>query len=260
MTNDVISSKSIIQDLPTSFIGRRALYYPTLTSTMDIARQEARQKAPEGTVVIAGEQTAGKGRVKRVWLSPKGSVALSIVLYPRLSSLPYLVMLASLAVVHTIEVVTGLKPQIKWPNDVLINRKKVCGILIESDVPGRKVAYAIIGIGINVNNRIADFPELMPIATSLADELGREVSRVALIRQLLAETEKFYLTLPDSEKIFQKWQERLVTLGKKVRVQSGKTVLEGIAESVDQDGNLLLRQFDGSLTRIIAADVTLRDY
>jgi len=260
MTSDVISSESITQDLPTRFIGRRVLYYPTLTSTMDIARQEARRKAPEGTVVIAGEQTAGRGRIRRVWFSPKGSIALSIVLYPRLSSLPYLVMLASLAVVHTIEVVTGLKPQIKWPNDVLINRKKVCGILVESGVPGRKVAYAIVGIGINVNNKIADLPELAPIATSLADELGREVSRVALIRQLLVETEKLYLTLPDGEKILQKWQKRLVTLGEKVRVQSGETVLQGIAESVDQNGNLLLRQFDGSLTRIIAADVTLRDY
>lgn len=259
MAEDSLSPALITGNLATRFIGQKVIYYPRLASTMDVARQEARQGAAEGTVVIAGEQTAGKGRLKRVWLSPSGSLALSIILYPAIAYLPYLIMLASLAVVRSIEAVTGLKAQVKWPNDVLINGGKVCGILIESDLRGNDVTYAIIGIGINVNFRLSHFPEILPIATSLADELGKDVSRLDLIRCLLVETERLYSTLPDGDSIYQAWRDRLVTLGRKVRVKSGKTVLEGIAESVTRDGSLLLRHANGSSTQIVAGDVTLGD-
>jgi BirA family biotin operon repressor/biotin-[acetyl-CoA-carboxylase] ligase len=173
--------------------------------------------------------------------------------------LPYLIMLASLAVVRSIEAVTNLKTQVKWPNDVLINGKKVCGILIESEVCGSRVAYAVVGIGINANFRTADFPENFPLATSLADELKEEVSRLDMIRRLFVEIESLYLTLPDGESIYQAWRDKLVTLGKQVRVKSGTAILEGIAESVARDGSLLLRQANGSLTKIVAGDVNLRD-
>lgn len=254
-----LSSAFIINNLGTRFIGQRIIYYSTLASTMEVAKQEARQGAAEGTIVIAEEQTVGRGRIKRGWLSPKGSVALSIILYPSLLYLPSLIMLASLAVVYCIEAVTGLKSQIKWPNDVLINNKKVCGILIESDMRGKVVDYAIIGIGLNVNLKLSDFPEILPIATSLSDELGKEVSRLDVIRQLLVTIEKLYLTLQTGGPVFEQWRDRLVTLGKRVHVKSGKTVYEGIAESVARDGSLLLRLSDGSTTKIIAGDVTLRD-
>jgi len=259
MAEDSLSPALITGNLATRFIGQKVIYYPRLASTMDVARQEARQGAIEGTVVIAGEQTAGKGREKRVWFSPRGSLALSIILYPAMTYLPYLIMLASLAVVRSIEAVTGLKAQVKWPNDVLINDKKVCGILIESDLRGNDVTYAVIGIGINVNFRLSHFPKILHIATSLADELGKEVSRLDLIRCLLVEIEKLYSTLPDGDSIYQAWRDRLVTLGRQVRVKSGKTVLEGIAESVARDGSLLLRHANGNSTRIVAGDVTLRD-
>jgi BirA family biotin operon repressor/biotin-[acetyl-CoA-carboxylase] ligase len=255
-----LSSTSIVNNLETSFVGQRVVYYPSLASTMEIARREVEQGAAEGTVIIAGEQTAGKGRKKRIWLSPSGNIALSVILYPGVAYLPYLIMLASLAVVYSIESATGLKPQLKWPNDVLINDRKVCGILIESGVRGRKVDYAIIGIGININLRLADFPEISPVATSLFDELGREISRIDIIRHLLIEIEKLYLALPSGESAYRQWRDRLVTLGRKVQVSWGKTRYEGIAESVGRDGSLLLRCPDGSLTRIVAGDVTLRDY
>ncbi|MFC1985349.1 biotin--[acetyl-CoA-carboxylase] ligase, partial [Chloroflexota bacterium] len=211
------------------------------------------------TVIVADEQTAGKGRLKRVWLSPRGSVALSVILYPGLSCLPSLIMLASLAVVHSVETVTGLKSQIKWPNDVLVNGKKVCGILIESDVQVNKVNYTVIGIGINVNLRLADFPEILPIATSLSDEMGKEVSRLNVIRCLLVEIERLYLASLSGGPIYEEWRDNLVTLGRRVRVKTNEAVSEGIAESVARDGSLLLRGFDGSLTKIVAGDVTLRD-
>jgi BirA family biotin operon repressor/biotin-[acetyl-CoA-carboxylase] ligase len=259
MGREGLSPASITSGLETQFIGHKVIYYPRLTSTMEVARREARRGAVEGTVVIAGEQTAGKGRLRRVWLSPQGSLALSTILYPRLVYLPSLIMLASLAVVRSIEAVTGLKSQVKWPNDVLINGRKVCGILIESDVRGDTVAYAIIGIGINVNLKLVDFPGILPLATSLSEELGRDVSLLGLIQQLLVEIEGLYLTLPAGGSIYEEWRDSLVTLGKKVRVESGKIRYEGIAESVARDGSLLLRHSNGNLTRIVAGDVTLGD-
>jgi BirA family biotin operon repressor/biotin-[acetyl-CoA-carboxylase] ligase len=257
MMEDSLSPASITNNLDTHFIGQRVIYYPRLTSTMDVAKREAQQGAAEGTIVVADEQTAGKGRLKRAWLSPEGNIALSIILYPSLPHLPSLIMLASLAVVHSIEAVTGLKSQVKWPNDVLINSRKVCGILIESDVQGNTVDYTIIGIGVNVNLRLSGFPEILSTATSLCDELGREVSRLSLIQRLLAEIERLYLSLPAGGSVYEEWRDRLVTLGKRVQVKSGKTMYEGIAESVASDGSLLLRQLDGSLTRIVAGDATL---
>ena len=256
---DSLSLASISKGLKTRFVGQRVIHYPSLTSTMEVAKREAQQGAAEGTVVIADEQTAGKGRLERVWLSPRGNIAMSIILYPSLSYLPSLIMLASLAVVRSIEAATGLKSQIKWPNDVLINGRKVCGILIESDVQGNTVNYSIIGIGINVNIRLADFPEILPIATSLSHELGRDVSRLSVIRYLLVEIEKLYLTLSTGGSVYQEWRDSLVTVGRRVRVTTGQAIYEGVAESVAADGSLLLRGSDGSLTKIVAGDVTLRD-
>ncbi|MBI2850129.1 MAG: biotin--[acetyl-CoA-carboxylase] ligase [Chloroflexi bacterium] len=264
MVEDSLSANAITDGLKTHFIGQKALYYPSLTSTMEVARQVAREGAAEGTVIIADEQTAGKGRLKRSWLTPKGNIALSVILRPGLSALPALIMLASLAVVHGIEAVTGLKPQIKWPNDILVNGKKIAGILIENDVLGNRVT-TIIGIGIDVNLRLADFPEIQAIATSLSDKLGHEVSRLKVIRALLVEMERLYLPLSAGGSqtrpyfaLFDEWRDNLVTLGKKVRVTAEDATYEGIAESVDTDGSLLLRRPDGTLTRVVAGDVTLR--
>jgi BirA family biotin operon repressor/biotin-[acetyl-CoA-carboxylase] ligase len=258
MVRNSLSSASITNNLETDFIGHRVIYYPRLTSTMDVAKREARQGAVAGTIIIAGEQTVGRGRIKRAWLSPKGSIALSIILYPSLVYLPSLIMVASLAVVHCIKAITGLKSQIKWPNDVLIKGRKVCGILIESEVRGSVVDYAIIGIGLNVNLRLSDFPEILPSATSLSDELGRDVSLLDVIRCLLVDTERLYLALLAGESIYEEWRDSLVTLGRRVRVTWGKTIYEGIAEAVATDGSLLLRHEDGSLTKIVAGDVSLR--
>lgn len=256
---DILTPESITEGLQTRFIGQGIIYHSSVTSTNDLARQEAQRGAAEGTVVVADEQVAGKGRLKRVWLSPKGSIALSVILYPAIAQLPSLIMVASLAVAHSIEAVTGLKPQLKWPNDILINGKKVVGILIENSVRGNAVNYAVIGIGININLKITDFPEIPPTATSLSDELGRDVSRLDLIRGLLVEMEKLYLPLSAGESVYREWRDSLITLGKKVHVKSGKTDCQGIAESVASDGSLLLRHPDGSLTKIVAGDVTLSD-
>jgi BirA family biotin operon repressor/biotin-[acetyl-CoA-carboxylase] ligase len=256
MVKDSLSAADITRGLNTSFIGQEVSCYPSLPSTNDMAKGQARQGAKEGTVIIAEEQTAGRGRLGRGWLSPRGSIALSIVLYPPLTYLPSLIMVASLAVASAIEQVTGLKAQLKWPNDVLINDKKVCGILVESDVKGNKVDYAVIGIGLNVNINPPQFPQIAPLATSLSQELGRDIPRRELIRSLLMEAERLYLALP-GDWVFRQWRDRLSTLGKRVRVGSGEATYTGIAESVANDGSLLLRQPDGNLVKIVAGDVTL---
>jgi BirA family biotin operon repressor/biotin-[acetyl-CoA-carboxylase] ligase len=253
-----LSPAAIKRKLQTELIGKKVIVFPSLPSTNDIAKGEARKGAREGTVILAEEQTAGRGRLKRAWLSPKGSIALSIILHPTPTQLPSLIMVASLAVAHCIEKVADLKTQIKWPNDVLINGKKVCGILVESDVRGSAVDYAVIGVGLNVNLKTADFPDIAATATSLSQELGKELSLPEVIRCLLEVVENLYLTLPEGDSVFREWRNRLVTLGQEVEVSSGQTVHKGVAESVASDGSLFLRQPDGNLLKIVAGDVSLR--
>jgi BirA family biotin operon repressor/biotin-[acetyl-CoA-carboxylase] ligase len=258
MVEDSLSPAAIIDGLATRFIGQEVSCYPSLPSTNDVAKRRAKEGAKEGTVIITEEQTAGRGRIGRRWLSPRGSVALSIILYPPLDYLPSLIMVASLAVAYGIEQATGLKAQLKWPNDVLVNSKKVCGILVESDVRGNEVDYAVIGIGLNVNLRLSEFPDITPFATSLSQELGRDVSRREMVQSLLSQAEKLYLALAAGDSVFKQWRDRLVTLGKKVQVSSAEATYRGIAESVASDGSLLLRQPDGNQLKIVAGDVTLR--
>ncbi len=257
MMEENLSPADIKRNLGTELIGKKIIVFPSLSSTNDIAKREARKGAREGMVIVAEEQTAGRGRLKRAWLSPKGSTSLSIILHPTPTQLPALIMVASLAVAHCIEKVS-LKTQIKWPNDVLVKGKKVCGILIESDVRGSAVDYAVIGIGLNVNLKLADFPEIAETATSLSQELGGELSLPEVIRCLLMEVENLYLALPEGDSVFREWRDRLVTLGKEVEIISGQTKHKGVAESVASDGSLLLRQPDGNLMKIVAGDVSLR--
>ncbi len=258
MTENILTAAGVASGLGTRTIGQRVLYYPEVTSTNDIARAEARQGCTEGTTVIAGTQTAGRGRLKRTWLSPLGSLAVSIVLYPALAQLPALIMLASLGVAGAIRNVTGLSPAIKWPNDVLLGGKKVSGILIETEMRGRGVGYAVIGIGVNINLRVADFPEISPTATSLSDAGGHRVSFVDFTRCLLVELDRLYQALVSGGSLYEDWRDSLVTLGQPVRVTSGETVYEGTAESVSRDGHLLIRRPDGSLVNVVAGDASLR--
>ena len=259
MRQDDLSPSALSRELKTKLIGRNILYHPKVSSTMDIAKQAARDGAAEGTVVVADHQTAGRGRLNREWLAPLGSsLLLSIILYPKQEHLPRLTMVACLAVAQSIEKVTGLKPAIKWPNDVLIKGRKVSGILSEANLSGDSISYAIVGIALNVNLDVTAIPEIAETATSLRMELDRKVSRLKILAALLGEFESLYAALCSGEPIHLQWQQRLETLGKKVTVRCGDEVQQGYAESVDEVGNLLLRHDDGSLSTIAAGDVTLR--
>ena len=260
MDMDDISIPAIKARLTTRFVGRNLLYYPTIGSTNDVAKAQGRAGAPEGTVVLADEQTSGRGRLQRPWLSPAGSsLLLSVLLRPTPVELPRLTMVASVAVARSIEAILGLRPGLKWHNDVMLGRRKVCGILVESDLVEDQVSFAVVGIGLNVNFDPASFPEIANMATSLQRELGHAVPRLPLLLRLLEEIETLYLAERQGQSVFIEWRARLDTLGRAVRVAMGDHVEEGVAEDVDEEGRLLLRRPDGSLLTVIAGDVTLRE-
>lgn len=255
MIEETLSPQNILNNLNTEFMGQKIIYYPSLESTMDTARREAQWGAQAGTIVVTEEQTAARGRLQRSWISPKGQLAVSIILRPNIDHLPVLIMISSVAVVYAIQKVTGLRARIKWPNDVFIRDKKICGILIENDIRKNILKHAIIGIGLNVNMNAQDYPEIKTIATSLSQESGQEISRIRLLCQVLSEFEKLYYLLPEHDSIFKQWQDNLYTLGLRVTVNMVENNIDGIAESVNKDGSLLLRKKDGSLIKILSGDV-----
>ncbi len=254
---DVLSAETISKKIGTRFVGKNVIYYPQLKSTMEIAKICASNGVLEGTVVIAEEQTSGKGRMDRSWISPKGCVTLSVILYPDIRHLSSLIMVVSLAVLHTIKKITGIKATIKWPNDILINGKKVCGILIESVIKNNNVGYAVIGLGMNVNLNTSDYPEISSIATSLSDEKKKYISRLEVIRMLLYEIEKIYLLSKKDNTLYKEWRENMDTIGKKVSAKSGDIVYEGMVETVAEDGSLILVLPNGKHINFTAGDVTL---
>ncbi len=242
-----------------AIIGREIVRLESAGSTNDVALERGRQGAAEGLVVTAEEQTAGRGRLGRRWLAPRGtSLQLSVLLRPPLppSQIFVLTRMTALAVASALEAELGLQPVLKWPNDVLLNSKKCAGILIETALQGDRLDYAVLGMGVNANFSMAAFPDLAPYATTLADELGRPVDRERLERALLTQLDDYNRRLRAGEDLFEEWKARLATLGREVRVATPGGEESGTAEGVDRDGALLLRKGEG-LVRLYAGDVTI---
>ena len=245
-------------------MGWRLEYHPSLGSTNERAMALARAGASEGTLVIADAQTAGKGRLGRQWVSAaNANLLLSLLFRPPLApgQAQRLTMICSLAASDAIAQVTGLATRIKWPNDLLLEGKKVAGILTELGLQGDQLAHAVVGLGCNVNMQENDLPpELRPLATSLRQVSGEMVDREALLLAFLAEMERRYGALKRGESPAAEWSARLATLGQWVQVSEpgSDLVWEGEAVAVDADGALLLRLADGSQRRVLAGDVTLR--
>ena len=245
--------------LTTAWVGRRFVYATETGSTQDLARAEAEAGAPAGTVVIAETQTAGRGRFGRCWVSPPGqNIYLTIITRPMVERLRLLSIVAPLAVTLAVEDIVGVQPCIKWPNDVLLGGRKLAGILIESEVAGPEVKYALVGMGVNVNLAIDRHSEIAEIATSLKREVGHEVSREWLLVALLSRFERSYEAAARGPEVHAAWRARLETLGRQVRVTFRDQVYEGLAEDVDADGNLVLLRPDGSRLTVEAGEVTLR--
>ena len=256
-----LSAVCIQESLTTTFMGRPTHYWATIGSTMDEARRLAEEGASDGTAVVADEQTAGRGRLDRTWWAPPGSsLLLSLLLRPDLPAqqAQRLTMICSLAVCDAIAALAGLRAHVKWPNDVLIGGRKVCGILTELDVCQARIRYAIVGIGINVNVDLEDAPPLMVPATSLSIEAGRPVARLELLASLCASVERRYVALCEGQSFHQEWAARMATLGERVQVSGPCEQWDGLAVGVDEDGALLVRGADGDVRRVLAGDVTLR--
>lgn len=244
--------------LGTRFAGRRLIYHTSCGSTQDIARQEAEGGAAEGTVVVAEEQMAGRGRFGRRWVSPAGkNIYFTLILRPEMGQLRRLGMITPLAVCEALEEMTTLSPAIKWPNDLQIGGRKFGGVLIESELSGAASEYALVGIGINVNFDVSGEPEIAAIATSLMVESGKALERELLLASMINRLEALYLSR-DATSVHDAWKARLETLGQQIAVSFRGESWEGVAEDVDEHGSLLLRCPDGELMTFEAGEVSLR--
>ena len=248
----LVSSPDLL--LPYEFPGleRRIHYFPEISSTMDAARELAKKGAGEGTIVIAEAQTRGRGRLSREWLSPEGGIYFTLVLRPRISPVyaPRINLMASIAVADTIRKLFGLKAELKWPNDVLIEGRKVCGILAEMDAEMDVVNFVNVGIGINANTSIPQFEKSV---TSLKDALGKEISRREFLSELLVEIERRQHVLMKAD-LLEEWKKLSFTLNKDVKIVAPGEVVVGQAIDIDTTGALIVKERNGSLKKAMAGD------
>jgi len=241
----------------TPTIEYRIHYIERCTSTQDVAEDLARAQAPEGTVIVAEEMSCGRGRLGRKWFAPRGGLWFTIILRPgAIERLHLLSLAAGVAVAEALNEMYSVSAGLKWPNDVVVGGKKLCGILVEAKAEADRVLYVLLGIGINVNNDIP--PELRDQAIALREVLGRNVPRVELLRGVLISFAKWYSALKGRRyrDIVDAWKRHSATLGKRVRARlvTGE-VVEGIAIDVDGYGRLVMRGDDGSLRYIDAGDI-----
>jgi BirA family transcriptional regulator, biotin operon repressor / biotin---[acetyl-CoA-carboxylase] ligase len=260
---DVILPEILLAGLKSRVMGKEIHSFKSIGSTNEVAKRLAESGAAEGTLVIAERQIRGRGRLGRTWHSPSGQgLYFSLILRPKLSfeRMPALSMVAALSVCRAIEHQTQLNAQIKWPNDCLLNGKKVAGILVEISAELDMVSYAILGIGINVNNQPRDFPSsLKSKAISLEMASSQTIDRAGLLRYFLADFERSYHNFHRYGLRFlgPELVKRSVVLGKKITINIGNKKISGTATGFDQNGALRFRDKNG--VRIISAgEVSLR--
>lgn len=247
----------ISSGLDTKFIAKKIYYFQSLASTMETAMQLGLAGAPEGTLVVAETQTRGKGRLGRVWSSPKyKGLYFSLILRPKIlpNQAALLTLLAGVAVSEAVREVSGESARIKWPNDILLNNKKMGGILTELAAETDEVRFVVVGIGLNVNN---DKKSLVAGATSLKEEKGQSICRLSLLREVLRRFELNYLDFrkKNTGAILEKWRQDSATLGRRIKVYCHRQHLEGQAQDVDTDGGLLVRDDQGLVRKVMAGDV-----
>ncbi|HEX7056975.1 MAG TPA: biotin--[acetyl-CoA-carboxylase] ligase [Bacilli bacterium] len=256
-----IDAAKIMRELQTKSFGRNLILIEQTGSTQTLAQQQAAAGAEEGTLVIAEKQTAGRGRMGRKWHSPPGKgVYMSLILRPDipLAFAPQLTALVSVALCRAIRNMCGIEIGIKWPNDLLFNGKKICGILLESRAEDEKLLVVIAGIGISVNLEEADFPDdIRNRATSLFIASGAKVDREKLIANFLRELEELYAIFRSDgfHSIRILWEALSVTLHNRVEVKTGRGIVAGIAEAIDPLGGLVVRKSDGKKTTVYSGEV-----
>ncbi len=247
----------------TKVIGRDIQVFEQTTSTNDVVEKLARDGVKEGVVVFAESQTKGRGRLGRVWMSPtRKGLWFSVLLRPNLrpQETTQLTVVSATALRRAVKTVTGLTAEIKWPNDLLFGGRKVAGILTELSAELDRVRHVILGIGVDVNQDAAEFPpELRKIATSLKLESGAEISRAELAVEIMRELDTDYARIRAGKfsEVADEWEDACVTIGRNVTVHVGERHFRGHAESLDDDGALLIRTEHGHLERIMGGDVML---
>ncbi len=261
-TPDLLHSDDLLARLDDGcVIGRDIQVFQQTTSTNDIVERLARDGVPEGVVVFAESQTKGRGRLGRKWVSPSGrGLWFSLLLRPPWppSQVTQITITAAVSLSRAVSRVTGIYPEIKWPNDLLHDGKKFAGILTELSAEPEMVRHVVVGIGMDVNVDEADFPEdVRELATSLRAVTGRAVDRARLATQILRELDADYarLLLGRFDEISSEWMERCQTIGREVSITMGGRQLVGRAEALDVDGALLVRSEHGRLERVVGGDV-----
>ena len=249
--------------LQTSWAGQPPMVYAeSMTSTNAVLKQAAESGAGHGTLALCERQTQGRGRRGRIWVSPKGQgIWMSLLIRPKLapSQAQLITLAAALAMAEAVAGETGLDPKIKWPNDLTVSGKKICGILLELSGDLDHIAYVVVGTGLNVG-KDAFPPELNHQATSLETELGYPVKRAPILRAYLAAMERHMESLEKSglAGILPAYEKRSCTLSQPVRVEGGGESFVGIAAALDEDGALLVKLENGTLRRVLAGDVSVR--
>ncbi|MFC1632461.1 biotin--[acetyl-CoA-carboxylase] ligase [Candidatus Omnitrophota bacterium] len=256
---DRLLAEELSWRLQTKIIGKKILAYNIVDSTNKVAFALAEQGAAYGTTVFAEGQSKGKGRLGRSWVSPKGTgIYFSVVLRPDISpgEASLVTLLAAVSSVEAIRKVTGLRALIRWPNDVLVNNKKVCGILTEMQAEDSRIKFLILGLGVNVNTASHKLPVG---AGSLKEESSsqRRLSRLKLAQELMRQLDQHYLAFKEkgAEEIIRQWKNLSAFSGKRVKVFYANKTVEGFAQDIDESGALIVRLDNGFRQHILAGDI-----
>ncbi len=256
----MISKDSVLKGLKTKVVGKKLFVFESIDSTNTCVKTLAEVGNPEGTVVVADFQTAGRGRLGRSWISePGANLLFSLLLRPPIKkeAAGQLTFYSAVFIARALEVVTKRPVECKWPNDILLKGKKCCGILLENSIQQDKIDFSIVGIGINVNQ--SSFPEEMTRrATSLFLEFGHTFDRATLVQEMLREADALLPCLHRGEimKIMDEWNSRCTMFGKPVTLEHGEERISGTALGLDADGGLIIKTSRGDST-YYAGDVTI---
>ena len=262
---EYIKASEISKDLDTQYIGKNLYVYKEVRSTNTIAKFLSINDCDDGTVVISEKQTDAKGRSGKSWASPLGGVWLSIILKPILdhSKLPLITLATGVAVAKTLEKIGVENPEIKWPNDIMIGDKKVCGILTEAVTKFNTIENVIVGVGIDANLNVSDFPEELQYGTTtLKEALGREGNENLLIKIFLEEFEKIMDQFKDGEyeAILKDWRKRSYSIGKIVEVREPfNTSYDAYVLGIAKEGALVVEKIDGTLEKVISGECIIKN-
>ena len=255
----------IIRDLKTKNIGKRVYYFEELDSTQNFAQQIAADKKENGTIVIAEKQTSGRGRLDRKWTSPKGGIWFSLIIHPKfdVSSSTLIPILSAVALSKSIKKILGVETEVKWPNDIILNGKKVAGILVDASVQANNIDYLILGIGINfdidtkkLEKRLSKTPNFYGV-NSLRGNNNKTPPKI-LLKEFLFQFEKNLSSLDKGEKakIVKEWTKKAAGIGRKITINTSSGKISGISQGIDTDGALKIKT-KKKIERVLVGDVDL---